>query len=1348
MKVSKVNHMNTAVSVQGITPKGIMYVDPSKSDAAIQDIETVYEKRNKKAEGQYCILNPASEKEEKRVSRIRTTVKKLIKKLLEFWVEGDLQTTVKKQLGFLESEGIFNYAPESEVPTDEEIEELVSQCLRKSLRVYVTVNEERNYLPDIAIKFIIKLKDCWTRHEKITFADGAGYISNEEAEVFLKAVVSDWYKLYKSPKKKEKIISSLKNQKALVKVINKNGRDLLVPSNSTHEKKVHLFSFMRAYAAGSDEDRRNMLIAMRALLTIYLRGKGDFNSITVVENSFLFEFSPEDYLDAGVTDVIDEINTIKSSLDGADEEEIKANKEKIQRLYAELLPKIEEILKGHYRRTLTPENENDFLINKVCNDYCLDLLNGENPKISALKFWLDYFDEEARKTLLRERRLDTYKTGLLWLGRRLWSNWTAYIALKFIDYGKAVYHFVLPEKFEVSGNGVCLGNVLPDYKDGISSFEYERLKARDDLDRNTAVAVTFAINTFSRAVLASTPMKWNDRKMREEPVEDILFAGRDVYNSYLYEDAGKRILRYFGGASSWENNDEIQLYSAEEKGIELIVPLLDQIKDLRNSSFHYLAAKTSTDTEVIRILFDQEKNTYSEQIRKKYFSNNVYRYYPEENTEELLKLLYKKPAYVPAQVPAFQRLFNRNSAFMSDKIVKGTERRKIAGSGTDEIRIFKGTLFFLLKEIYYNAFLQDPGCKDRFMALIRQDTTNAEVKNEYALKSFRERIETLGNDATLGEICQLLMTDYEMQNHDKRVRKSGKNDKEIYRHFRSFLYFYLKGAFLDYFLRSERANIFAFIRKPVINENWKNKSLEGYLSSWTCNIYKEILQDESMLKWYTLAHFLTPKQLNHLIGSYKHYEVFINSIERRAGNTGNRNNIENVREESRQVSGIVDMLAFSANFCAKTTNTVSDYFKDDEEYATVISNFVSFDKNYVGSAMTALKMFCDNEVSFEKKDKNGKKSKAKQRIGIYYDAYNPIVNRNVVLASMYGDLRMLFEICDSVAEKDIIHYYKRKEGLSNVFKKGTCASSEETETLRQFQNIKNRIEFHDLLTFTEMISDLNAQLIKWSYFRERDLMYLQLGMQYTKLYFTDTVPKDDFRRRISGNGFAFTDGAILYQIAAMYNYSLPLYGFNKTGKGKVSVKAGVPISACVRGFVENYCGEQLVNKNTVYNEGLYFFENIDEHRELVETRNYIDHFKYYANHERSLLDLYSEIYERFFDYSRNFKKSVSYILTNILERYFVVLKTEMEEGERLASNGREERYHVAPKLQVRDICSVDLTYTFLEDNLETKHQVPARSEQFLMTVKKILEYKVKNQDCHDAYSEGSDLSETDKEFIS
>ena len=51
-----------------------------------------------------------------------------------------------------------------------------------------------------------------------------------------------------------------------------------------------------------------------------------------------------------------------------------------------------------------------------------------------------------------------------------------------------------------------------------------------------------------------------------------------------------------------------------------------------------------------------------------------------------------------------------------------------------------------------------------------------------------------------------------------------------------------------------------------------------------------------------------------------------------------------------------------------------------------------------------------------------------------------------------------------------------------------------------------------------------------------------------------------------------------------------------------------------------------------YYAGMELFENINEHDNIVDLRNYIEHFHYYARQDRSILDLYGEIFDRFFSY--------------------------------------------------------------------------------------------------------------------
>lgn len=1332
MKLSKVDHTRFAVTVKNVENTGILYDNPRKQRNPIRNLEKQYDSLSQRAEGLYCILNPETGKQPKEVRLFRNTVNKLIKDLFAFSDDCNTPAGIEKRIAFLESANMNQYVPNIKALPNEQIEATLNKYLRSFLRINVIVNGERYYLPDIITEYLIGLKGCG--NEAGDFCNLVDSVGTDKIREFLRIVINDRNK----PNRKANTIRSIENQTVRVKVTKKYDRSYLIPSYADHPKKGRTFDFMCSYCAGSEEDRVRMLTRIRTILVIYLRGEEDIDSITVNEKSFCGELTDEDFLHPELKQRVNNLQDMKSEITYIREElgECKGRakskeernriatllarkadiEENLKKNNADIRMSLDESLKKHFRTAMQILNDEGFTIYE--SEQITDAHNqaAEDGKtISAELFLLDYFDKEARKILLQKTyNLDVYKLNLLWLGKKIWNNWIAYIAQKFIDYGKAVYHFALPREFKINEGESRFGEVLSKYQNGISSFEYERVKARENLDRDTAVAVTFAANTFQRAVLKETPMPMKKPGLSN----DILFVKSDKYKPYLYDDAGKRVLRYFGGFSNWENNEDIAFYSEEENGIELIEPIRLQIKNLRNSSFHYTSDDSETDATVIRTLFEQEEKDFSRIVRNKYYSNNVYRYYSEEGITQLIDYLYGQPSYIPSQIPAFNRLFNRNSAYIHDRLLLGKAKKKIAGAGPDEVEVFKGTFLFLLKEVYYKAFLQDPTCKERFMNLLNGEESQIKAENEEAVRDFRERIAAIGDDSTLGEICQQIMTDYELQNQDKRVRKSGKNDREIYKHFRTLLYLYLRETFVDYFLKSGKAELFRVLREPAVNESWKKKTPDDYLTGWSCDTYRGLLKNEGMLKWYTLAHFLAPKQLNHLIGAYKSYKVYINDIDKRAGNTGNRTEKEKAVEESRRITGIIEMLSFSLNFCARTTNVLNDYFANEDEYASTLAEFVDISKKYTSDNSTALKVFCNEEVVIEEQLANGKKAKKKTRVGMYHDGLNPVINRNVILALMYGDLQLLSVVCDKVTESDMRNYYKLQAGLTNAFKHGRCRSREEQEELRSFQNYKNYIEFHDLLSFTEMVNDLNGQLVNWSYFRERDLMYMQLGVQYTKLFFTDSVPENDFRRKISGDGVNISDGAILYQIIAMYNYGLPLYGFDKKGRGKVDVKAGVLSGGCIGSFVSNYCNKD----ESIYYEGLYFFENISSHEEIIHTRNYIDHFKYYADHKRSLLDLYSEVYERFFSYSVNYRKSVSFILPNVLARYFVILRTEMSKNERMIKIGKETVPIIVTGITVAEAFSEMLTYKIEVDGMISEIRVPARSEKYLTTVMRILTY--------------------------
>ena len=523
------------------------------------------------------------------------------------------------------------------------------------------------------------------------------------------------------------------------------------------------------------------------------------------------------------------------------------------------------------------------------------------------------------------------------------------------------------------------------------------------------------------------------------------------------------------------------------------------------------------------------------------------------------------------------------------------------------------------------------------------------------------------SNVTLGEICQQIMTDYNQQNQRDKSITSGKkgHEREIYKHFRMLLYLCLKNAFETYL----REN-YQFLREPRLKESLAGNKIVEFNAEieWQPHLYDSLMQDVTensmQLAWYTAAHFMNPKQLNLAIGSIKNYVQYISDIGQRSFDTGKRVISQKDYQMMEQYKKISEVFEFVMLFNSNVTNCISDYFADEDDYAEYLSNYVKFALN--GKADdTALKVF-----SCEKVDK----------MDLYHDGIHPIINKNVVYAQMYGNTKLLKECFQKITKTDIDCYYKKKEKLSEVFRNGQCQSMEDEKKLREFQNIKNHVELTEITTYSEIVNDFMGQLISWAYLRERDLMYFQLGFYYMKLYYGNSIPEQDKLRCLEGEEVHIRDGAVLYQIIAMYTFELPLYKLEGE-TGKASVQEMISTGGKVKQFYQDYCDD----KGEIYEAGLCLFEDVkNDHDDMASFRNYIDHFHYYTHLDRSIMELYSDVYDRFFDYDIKLRKSVSFIFRNILLRYFVIAKTGMSTETRRRYTKKTQYKQRAARLYIRD----------------------------------------------------------------
>lgn len=1273
MKISKVDHVKTSISVQNRYGEGMLYRYPGEEKI---DIQGHISKLNEKTKKLYSLFVPCqiSDKEERAAFQIE-------KKFFDQWAK-------KHLMGEKTSEPILKDKDDIALfDTKKAVSSFISIGLRNSLRRSITLeNHEKVYVPEILAEIMylaLSGKKAGEIRQQVTeevFEKTAGFVKEDYTKV----------------NRMRKITDSIENNNVKVQIADRDGEIILQPANANHPVKGNIFRFIREYAAADDEQQKEMLIHIRKLIVLYFCGRESFENADVHEWSF-GSCEPD-----GATNFSNEAMKLISEIAQI------SRKEKAER--RNLSEKLKIVIR-----------------NEIASHYQSALKAGGLTEADV--YWLQYFERIAEKEIRVKDSLDPGKLSVRFLCNTAWKEWVSFIAMKYVDMGKAVYHFAMPDLDAVSDQKqLKMGEVKPQYRNGISSFDYERVKARESLERELSQYIAFAVNNFSRTVCP-------DEFRLKKGNEDIL----SVKDPELLPNAGRRILQYFGGASVWEDS-VVTLY--EDK--EIAAAFREKLADVRNSNFHYTGRTVGMDSgnnEIISELIENEISRVGEICRKKYYANNVLMFYKESDITKLMDCLYDGYKTRPAQIPAFQKIINKaNLGEVMATVVKGSNKKSIysVNQGYDLGKIFEGAFFFMLKEIYYYDFLQLKDLPKRFYAALdRIDNQNKE-----ALANFKKRLEEIHyRDLSFGEICQYIMTDYNQQNNDKKKHVSAKektvtvrgkevktvekiqDDKQKYKHFRTLLYLGIRDAFLFYLLK-ENTESFDFLREPVyVADIYQRIPEEKFCRGWDCHIYDDFREQDKMVlqSYYVCAHFLNPKYLNHMIGSVKNYIQYRTDIERRAKSTNHA--CEDIGAEVAYYEDVLRVLEFCALFVGQISHELNDYFDSEDDYTAQMGKYIQYGKGKKYD-VNLLKLFCEDEISIKTVDAKGKKKKISRKIGTYYDGMNPVLNRNVIMAKLYGGAKAVDSCIRPINRADFQIYYNETEELGPVFRRGYCETEDEQRRLRLYQNHKNRIELVDVLVYSELINDLMSQLISWAYLRERDLMYLQLGYYYIKLYHTDSVPKNHWMRQLRGDKVDIADGAVLYQIAAMYTYELPVYEL-KDGAAYAPEKSAFT-GANIGRFLNKYCQGEIEEREKIYLAGLCFFENVNAHDELAGLRNYIDHFKYFIRTDKSILELYSQMYDSFLAYDVKLKKSVTYILKNILLRYFVDAGLTMGYTDKRSKEGKISR---AAKIEIheKDLHSDFFTYKiFKTENGRMKPNgevlIKVREDEFIRQLSEILVY--------------------------
>ena len=1281
MKISKVNHTRTAVGKKSSQNGGIIYKTPKQPDAKlniakhIQDLNDTARKlyspfNSGSVDGSFYVsaLKKNGEDYINAKNKVRGAEKDIKIKCKQFIIE-----LAKQEKYSLEG---FDQALQKKIVErkydfidNDFCKNIINENLKRSLKKTIKTDTNKYFIKSIMLRVLLTIARIPLETE----------ITNDEKNILYNVVREDYFK----EKQSEKLVKSIENKDTKVQVIDMDGEARLELSSVSNSKKKYISDCIHEYAGNNEDGKRKLLSHQRRVLLLYVCGEDKYNQ---AENQDLMSNDWAGLLPEDNEEFIDMIRDIMPEDDKEDCAKYKYYYDKMRM--------------EHYGKAVRVEGISD-------ND---------------IK-WIGYFNDEVGK--LFKKRNENIIIGSRYIIKYLWKNWVSFIAMKYVDIGKAVYHFAMPKNTKLSeANEIQYGVVQEEYLDGISSFDYERIKAKENISRDMAVYTTFATNVFARATVDASFLE-------KDKNEDVLSVTEKQYGDALKPNVKRNILQYFGGKSYWENTEIMK-----EDDNQLFGVVVKALRNVRNTNFHY-SSEWDNDCSIdniTKMLFEHEKSNATSVLRKKYYSNNTLMFFEKKDIDSLMSKMYNGQPKREAQIPAFGSIFKKGDCkkFVGRFVI--SKNKSDVYNGLEQ---FYSAIYFMLKEIYYYDFLQCADLKKRFFDALKnvnkkESGSNSNSGKIEAKDNFIKYLDEYCVGKSFGELCQAVMTEYNQQNQNiKEVRTRENNDKEIYQHFRMLLYVTLKDAFEDYVLEMAQKpdDKYAFMKKPFYKPDFKEKvSEKDFCNSFTVKMYEEdLLINRDVASIYIMAHFITAKQLNQMQGAIKDYLQFIDNIEARAESTCNKIKKDNEKEHEfyEKVLGVLSVVMLQSG---QVSHCFEDYFDSKNEYAEFLLKYVKYaeEKNIKdGNYKFALSAFCNETVGVTDKTNRGKKSggfanigaifAGGQKIGIYYDEMNPIINRNVIQAKLFGVEEKISKLTP-VGREDINKYYELKNELATVFKQEKCRTVEEQQKLREYQDLKNMVELYDVTTYTEIMIDCIAQLVSYAYLRERDNMYFQLGYHYMHLYYgKDTVQEcEDKLLNIS-------KGAILHQIYAIYDYNTPMItkkdeDYILDGVGQIGAKIGM--------FFRTYSIAK-------YLEGMYLFENISMHDILVDRRKYIAHMKYMSKSDASILDMYTWIYNGFFDYDTKFKKSMSYILPNILMKYFVKLelKAEKIESEYTVAKSQYENTKEIKKIQVKEtgykVKSVSAEKFIYKDLIVKETRKPleheARSKKFNKNIKALLE---------------------------
>ena len=700
-----------------------------------------------------------------------------------------IEKNLEKQITFLEK--IVEQKPKNskEKPKKIELDKFSYEYAQEERMNAILVRMRKSLKRDNQRQIAIKLLQAVARMENQSLSSVIKQIKEDEQQYlllkkFLIAVNKDYHHI--------NIVISIKNMDIKVQP-NKMQLDL---SSVKNEKKKVLNETLEQYAS-SEENSDEILLRLKTVLFDYFSIEDKGKKFLTKGKIWSFPMNDIQYFDSEFVPF-------------CSEEEINNQ------------PTLEDFWVEHQKTNRKKDRAIKKRINYVNYGKYLTLTVNETDEFR--KYWCSFIKEYIEKEIVNKKEFlqetDCFNVAIM---MKCWKHLIRFLCGKYIDIGKSVYHFVVPEDMTIK-SGIQYDIIKPEYGDGISSFALEVIKAEETRQRVIAHATATAVSNFSRAIVNYDSEALKELKKRKN-VEDIITITEIELKTILKEDSGKQLLRFYGGMSNFaEQNRFIQNQGTKEEVEQkeetqkLVIELWKHFKKLRNANFHYTEGKEirieGTYTE---LLMANNQRTYEQTVKKRYYSNNASLFYREQDICALVTRLYSHTEWKEAQIPAFSTVWKQKD--MVEDLKEWKEITLFPEWQVDKNKTmqFTLTLYYLLKEIYYHEFINGTETKERFFKAVDNYVNKYESKKcynkEYAKYAkaginFQNYLRKLDRESSFGMICQSVMQEYNQQN-------AKAEDEEIYKHFKMLLPLCIKYAFQDYINEKKE---YSFLRNPSCYE--------------------------------------------------------------------------------------------------------------------------------------------------------------------------------------------------------------------------------------------------------------------------------------------------------------------------------------------------------------------------------------------------------------------------------------------------------------------------------------------------------------------------------------------------